>query len=188
MLDLETLATRPNSVILTLGAVKFNPYDLNQEPFSPIYLKPNVDAQIELGRAVSEDTLNWWLNQDENIRNDSMSLDDRIDLNNFISEINRYCVGVDRVWCHGPVFDIAILEDLYFQLTIPRPWSYGQIRDSRTLFDLIGDPRNEEQNHVHNALADSFYQAIAVQKVYNRLGIKHRFDESSKIKNTQSPI
>ena len=30
MLDLETLGTRPGCVILTLGAVKFDPYSLRE--------------------------------------------------------------------------------------------------------------------------------------------------------------
>ncbi|MCX7594398.1 MAG: 3'-5' exoribonuclease [Fischerella sp.] len=176
MLDLETLATKPGAVILTLGAVKFDPYS-DQEPFAPIYLKPDVDKQIEMGRLVNEDTLKWWSEQDEHIRNDSMSSGDRISLNEFTHQLNRYCVGVNRIWCQGPVFDIAMLENFYFQLGVPLPWGYGQIRDSRTLFDLIGDPRSEMQTDAHNSLADSYYQAIAVQKVYNRLNLKNYFDK-----------
>jgi hypothetical protein len=36
MIDLETLSTNPNAVILTVGGVKFNPYN-SEEPAQPMY-------------------------------------------------------------------------------------------------------------------------------------------------------
>ena len=38
MLDSETLGTGPDAVILTIGAVKFDPYNL-QEPHTPLYFR-----------------------------------------------------------------------------------------------------------------------------------------------------
>ena len=42
MIDMETLSTKLDTVILTLGGVKFNPYS-KEEPFEPIYLRIDVD-------------------------------------------------------------------------------------------------------------------------------------------------
>ena len=167
MLDLETLGTRPGCVILTLGAVKFDPYSL-REPDSGIYFRVDVDEQTALGREVQEDTLNWWLNQSEDIREEALGEQDRVSLTTLYRDLNKFLVGVDNIWAQGPLFDFAILENLYRQCGWPTPWQFWQIRDSRTLFGVHGDPR-EKGELLHNALADCVSQAEAVQKIYNKL-------------------
>ena len=44
MIDLETLNTTPDATILTVGGVKFNPYN-TQTPHTDLYLKVDVDEQ-----------------------------------------------------------------------------------------------------------------------------------------------
>jgi len=83
-------------------------------------------------------------------------------------------VGVDNIWCQGPVFDIAILENLYEQYGWPTPWQFWQIADSRTLFKVHGDPRVKGKVGLHNALEDCVSQANAVQQVFCRLGLEKR--------------
>ena len=97
MLDLETLGTRPGCVILTLGAVKFDPYSL-REPDSGIYFRVDVDEQTALGREVQEDTLNWWLNQSEDIREEALGETDRVSLETLYRDLNKFLVGVDNIW------------------------------------------------------------------------------------------
>ena len=80
-------------------------------------------------------------------------------------------MGVDIFWCQGPLFDYAILQNLYAQLGQPVPWNYWQIRDSRTLFSLVPKDHNEKRTGLHNALQDCIFQAKKVQKVYRQLGI-----------------
>lgn len=174
MLDLESLGTKTNSVILTLGAVKFDIYS-NAEPYQPLYLKFDVDEQIALGRFVDEGTLQWWGNQSAEVRDEALSDEDRIDCNTALDQLNKFLVGVDDIWAQGPVFDIPMLESLMQDLNRPRPWHYWQIRDSRTLFKLGGDPRREmDSQGLHNALADAYNQAKAVQMIIKKLNIvKH---------------
>ena len=96
-----------------------------------------------------------------------------------LDELNRFLVGADNIWCQGPAFDIVILEDLYRQMERPTPWQFWQIRDSRTLFGVHGDPRKKDRHGAHNALIDCYYQARAVQQIYNNAGIKKRTYESA---------
>lgn len=174
MLDLETLGTRPDCVVLTIGAVKFDPYTL-KEPGPGLYLRIDVDEQIARGREVQEDTLNWWANQAEDVREEALGSEDRVSVETLYKELNRFCVGVNNIWAQGPVFDIAILENIYRQYGWPTPWQYWQIRDSRTLFGVHGDPREKGKVGLHNALEDCVSQATAVQKIYRELGIKSKF-------------
>jgi hypothetical protein len=173
MLDLETLGTRPGCVILTLGAVKFDPYTLN-DPGPGIYFRVDVDEQTALGREVQEDTLQWWLDQVEDVREEALGEQDRVSLDTMYRDLNRFLVGVNNIWAQGPLFDFAILEHLYRQMGWPTPWHYWQIRDSRTLFGVHGDPRVKGKAGLHNALEDCVSQATAVQQIYNRLGIEKR--------------
>ena len=172
MLDLETLGTQPGCVILTLGAVKFNPYD-TQEPGPGLYIRPDVDEQIARGREVQQDTLEWWTQQTDEVREEALGTEDRIPVEEMYRQLNRFLVGVDNIWAQGPVFDIAILENLYMQYGWPTPWQFWQISDSRTLFKVHGDPRKKGALS-HNALADCVSQAEAVQKIYADLGLKKR--------------
>ena len=67
MIDLETLDTTPNATILTLGAVKFNPYN-SQTPHTDLYLKVDVDVQTKMGRIVNDSTIEWWGQQNKEVR------------------------------------------------------------------------------------------------------------------------
>ena len=60
MIDLETLGVEPDSVIMTLGAVKFDPFS-DTEPHTPLYLRVDVEEQSEkYNRTIDENTLAWW--------------------------------------------------------------------------------------------------------------------------------
>ena len=170
MIDLETLSTRPDAVILSVGAIKFDPYS-SAEPHDPLLFKVDVDSQTEMGRHVMEDTLNWWATQREHIREDALGEADRMSLDDTIKAINKWAVGVDVFWCQGPLFDYAILQNLYAQLDRPVPWQYWAIRDSRTLFSLYRET-DVAKVDAHNALADCDYQAKKVQRYYKQLGLK----------------
>ena len=167
MLDIETLATSPDSVILTFGAIKFDPFDPDREMGPGLYFRINVDEQINLGRHVDENTVAWWGTQNEQVREEALGEYDRIRLEDFTKELNKFVVGVNRIWAQGPVFDIVILENLYRQLQKPTPWPYYLIRDSRTLLKALGDTR-QAGAMLHNALADCVSQAEAIQDAVKR--------------------
>ena len=170
MLDLETLGTRPDCVIMTLGAVKFDPFNPDREPGPGIYLRMDLEEQLALGRTVDDSTIEWWAQQDSRVRTEAWDGTDRSSIHELKRELNRFLVGVDDIWSQGPVFDIAILEDLYRSQNWGFPWSFWQIRDSRTLFKVHGDPRQKGRDQAHNALLDCVYQAQAVQQIFK--GIK----------------
>jgi hypothetical protein len=174
MLDIETLGTKPDCVVVTFGAVKFNPHS-DSVPDSGMYVRLNADEQIAHGRSVEDDTLQWWMTQPEPVREEAIGDGDRCGVTDFIQQLNRFLVGVDAIWAQGPAFDMVILENLYRQWGYPQPWLYYQIRDSRTLFKVHGDPRVAGRDGHHNALADCVYQAQGVQQIYQSLNIQPRW-------------
>jgi DNA polymerase III epsilon subunit-like protein len=170
MLDLETLATTHDAVVLTIGAVKFNAFSL-QEPFDELYMRVNIDEQIAKGRDIEEATMTWWGNQEPVVQEEAFSSDNRESVADMLNALNKFLVGVDKIWCQGPHFDITILETLFKQYGIPRNWDFWQIMDSRTLFSVHGDPRDKNSKTLHNAVEDCKSQARGVQQTFRKLGI-----------------
>ena len=77
MIDLETLSTNPNAVILTVGGVKFDPFT-RTEPSQGMYFRVDVDSQTELGRDVMQDTMDWWGRQHPEVMEEALGDRDRI--------------------------------------------------------------------------------------------------------------
>ena len=168
MIDLETLHTTPQATVLTVGGVKFNPFD-SSEPHSEFYFKLDVDSQ---NRDVSDDTIAWWGRQDPKVQEEAFSSANRVSMETFLDSLPKWMVGVDVLWGHGYGFDVTIMEDMLRQCSKPIPWQFWQVRDSRTLFALAKvDPRKAMQTDLHNALADAYFQAKGVQMVYKELGV-----------------
>jgi hypothetical protein len=172
MIDIETLSTKPEAVVLSVGAVKFNMHD---EPVEKIHWRLSIDEQTEADRDISDDTLEWWSKQALAVRAEVFSEDNRISVPEFFKELNRYVTGCDKIWCQGPQFDLVIIENLYRQFEHHWSWQYWQVMDSRTLFQVMKhfnfeDPRKGVQQDLHNAAEDAYWQAIGVQKMYSAIG------------------
>lgn len=161
MIDIETLGTKANSVVLTIGALRFDP-NSETDPTDGLHLYLDVDEQTAAGRSVSEDTLKWWSEQDEAVRLDVFRADGRSGVKQALDELAKFVADADAVWAQGPTFDMIILEDLYAAFGEKSPWRFHKVRDSRTLFSVLGDPRGQFPL-AHNALVDCYHQAKGVQ-------------------------
>ena len=170
-IDIETLGTSPDAVVLTIGGIKFDP-TADDGLHSEFYYRIDADEQIEMGRSVMESTLEWWEKQSEEVKAEALEPTGRVPVEDTLKSLNKWLVGVDKLWCQGPVFDIGILENLYKGADLHYNWSFWNIRDSRTLFGLMPkDPRKEMNFAAHNALADAIVQSLCIQKVYKELGL-----------------
>ena len=172
MIDLETLDTQPSCTVLSLGAVKFNALN-DSEPHSEMYFKICVDDQDRLGRPTSDDTIEWWSKQDPKALDEAFDQTGAISVEEALRRITKWMVGVDVLWGHGYGFDITILENMFKMGEKPTPWHFWQVKDSRTLFTMCEkDPRKVlQQQDLHNALADAYFQARGVQLAYKQLGV-----------------
>lgn len=169
MVDLETLSTRHDAVILTLGGVKFNPFT-KQEPSDPIYLKFDADWQILQGRSYDDDTVAWWGRQDLEIQEEAMGEEGRVSVDEGMELFRKWVWNSDTIWANGSIFDVMVLENLCHQNKLPVPWNYFDVRDVRTIFNLGIHP-GMDKSALHNALADAYEQAIGVQNVITQLGL-----------------
>lgn len=166
MVDMETMAVSPNAVVLSLGAVHFDPKD--QGYTDSIYFRIDLDDQDKLGREIDPNTVDWWAKQDPKIMEEAFSPDNRISLVEAMDRFHKFAWGCTAFWSHGATFDLVILENIYRQLNKPLPWNYWQLRDTRTLFDLGWDSEMPKGNK-HDALQDAIRQSVGVQNIYRRL-------------------
>lgn len=165
MVDLETLDTKTSAVVLTLGAVKFDPFlDL---PMKELYIRFEIESQEELGCTISEDVIAWWAKQTDSVKEEAFSDNNRLPVAEAIDKFHKFAWGCSKFWAKGHCFDIMILENLYSKLGKSVPWQYWEIRDVRTIFDLA-DPEMPSAL-LHNALEDSRRQAIGLRNIYKKL-------------------
>lgn len=170
MIDIETAATSSDAVILQIAAVKFDPKKPEIAMDGKLW-HLNIDEQTALGRIVCDDTMAWWASQGEEAIESVFGEDlERVPLETAMDEFHKFIWGNWNYWAQGPVFDFPIIESLLRQLNRPDPWSYQQVRDTRTLFKL-GIPYEYDNPIKHNALSDCIAQALAVQQIFEQLKV-----------------
>ena len=170
MIDLETLDVLPTATILTIGAVKFDPFgdDVNDPKCEKFYVRVDVDSCDRIGATISQATLDWWASQSQEAQNEAFDPENRIPIQDAINQLYKFCRGAKRVWSHGAGFDVTILEWYFRKIGKAIPWSFWEVRDTRTIFDIGINP-NRPPVLKHHALEDAWNQAVGVQNVYNKL-------------------
>jgi hypothetical protein len=170
MIDLETLDVLPTATILTIGAVKFDPMgdELDTPSMEKFYVKVDIDSCDALGMTVSPSTLEWWSQQSKQAQEEAFDPNNRVSVEEALSQLYKFCWGAKRVWSHGVGFDLIILEQYFRKIEKAVPWKFWEMRDTRTLFDIGINPERAAVT-AHNALADAYDQALGVQRVYRTL-------------------
>lgn len=184
MLDLETLDTGSDAVVIGIGAVVFDPESQQLGDTFYVEMSDDIDSQQRLGRTISGDTLTWWMGQSAAAKaifsQDGVSPDVRITtydaLQKFQAFVDANGAGTAEVWGNGANFDNVILRNLYASFGMVAPWKFYNDRCHRTVKDLAVKLHNPEfQARVgthHNALDDAITQAVHLQRAVACL--KHR--------------
>jgi len=174
MIDLETLSTKNNASILTIGAIKFN--RTNFKVTKKFYKRISHESNEYYNRDFNDQTISWWNTQDEEAKKEIFENKDRINLNLALQELSIF-IGNSRakIWANGAAFDIPILESAYEACNLDCPWKFWNIRDVRTIYDLGNlnlnnfKRQNNMLNNCHNALADCETQLAAMEKAMDNI-------------------
>ncbi len=169
MLDLETLGTAADAVILSIGAVRFD-LDTNQIDDAGFYASVSVDSNLDAKRRIQESTLIWWLQQGaaaQGVFHETKQAlrTALVDLSDWIR--NKECT----VWSNGADFDLPMLAHAYISLGIEVPWHFWNSRCFRTYKNLPGAKAIKVpfDGVKHNALFDAVHQAKHVQAIHAAL-------------------
>ena len=166
MIDLETLGTTADSVIMSLGAVKF---DLESEAIDPdgFYGSISIESNMDAGRRISEDTMIWWLKQSAAAQ--QVFHEEKLSLSQTLEEFSDW-LSHDKwvVWSNGASFDIPMLEHAYKTHGMNPPWEFWNSRCVRTYKALPGAKNigAKDEGVAHNALNDAYKQAKTVQMIH----------------------
>lgn len=173
MIDLETLSTRPNAVILVIAAVKFNRTGKLTElkEMDTFYLRIDINSCLRKAMHSSQDTRDWWNKQDKAIREEAFG-QPREDLSIALRQFVEWFGDTEYIWSHGATFDIVIMNEAFRRCGLEAPWKFWNCRDTRTIYDIAGIRNNElPQAAKHHALYDCHRQIWGVKKAMNRLGL-----------------
>lgn len=177
MVDIETLSTAVNAVVLSIGAVEFDP--LSGKILREFYHE--LDLSDQTNRHIDANTVQWWVKQclvnTDNIEFLAKNNNEKDDvayvlyeLGAFINGSTEYSIvrakGYEKlsIWACDPDFDIAILNDLYKEHNLPTPWKFSEpksVSTVRMLTQLAG-MEIPTQEADHNALNDCIRQAKEV--------------------------
>jgi len=152
MLDVETLGTEPGCAIVSIGAVWFGPDGITNEWYRSV----DVESCQDAGLTIDADTMLWWLNQDDDVRE---QLAGGEDLASALTQLATKLHPISQLWACPPAFDCAILEAAYDHVGQPVPWKHYERRCYRTVRETVGLPDLERQGDHHNALDDARHQA-----------------------------
>ena len=167
MIDLETLGTKPDAPIISLGAVFFDPFKGTVGP--NFYMVLDVKEQIKYGRKPDGDTLKWWMGQSgaaKKVFSDSAKpVAEILQLFTKWIKANEQKKGRQGVyvWGNGSTFDISLMENIYIQYGLDAPWNYNSIMDLRTFKRFVGNGQQIKKSGTnHNAVDDALSQAVYV--------------------------
>ncbi len=176
MVDLETFGTGRDAAIVSVGAVRFDPFTGEVDNAEPFTFHQKVQLSGDIGK-LDASTVKWWLEQSPEARAALLS-DPRLPLSEVLNNFGLWLCRdtVKGFWANGPTFDEMILRDAFARLNVHWPIEFRASRDCRTVFEMgkrldVPKPSNSLQ---HDALADAIYQARYVCAIYKDLGLSWR--------------
>jgi hypothetical protein len=168
MLDIESLSLQPNAQILSIAAIKFDPFEITVDFSNNPKLDILLDLEEQVNRHQDENTILWWSKQDKKVQAKIFNEEDRLSINETLNQLTKFCWQMSTIWCQGPTFDITVLNNLYAEYGRGIPWKYNAIRDSRTVLSLVDI---ENPIVTHDSIEDVIRQAKLVQLAIQKLGI-----------------
>jgi hypothetical protein len=169
MIDLETLGTRADSVIMSIGAVKFD-LDSREIDDKALYVSVSIDSNHEVApRHISEDTVIWWLKQGAAAQ--EVFIQPKTTLYAALQDLEAWIDHPDyKVWSNGADFDIPMIAHAFTTFGLDIPWKFWNTGCFRTMKGLPNAPKAAAKPRVaHNAMYDALAQAEHLQLIWNAM-------------------
>lgn len=172
MIDIETLGSKPNAVLLSIAAVEF---DLVTGQTGAIFEKNIcVNSCIEVGLKMEHKTIFWWLKQSKEAQK-TLTQHTGYPIKNVLREFaiwvfDNYGLGV-IVWGNSARFDLGLLEAAFTACKMDLPWEYYNERDVRTLVAFAPEVKaNTKFDGIkHYGVDDCKHQIKYCSEIFNKL-------------------
>lgn len=168
MVDMETLDLPPYPVILSVGAVAFDPTsDAIGEKF---YVVIDSQSAVNEGFTIGENTIDWWGKQNKDaqkILHEARDPNIAVPIREAFQRFTDWWVQNDAqyFWGNGAAFDNCIMAAAYRKLEMPAPWKFFNDRCFRTV-KAMSDVEITRYGTYHNALDDAYDQVVCMQKIF----------------------
>ena len=182
MIDLETLSTSIDAVIIRIAAIAF---DIKTgELLKEFDMKVNAKSCLDIGLKISEETIKWWINQDTKIINDTLVtslMSSENDIKDVLSEFTEFINKLREtyknvyIWGNGISSDNIWIRESYHKCNMKLPWKYYEDRDLRTIVyigDHIGNKSYKDipfEGVKHNPIDDCKHQIKYLVNIMNDL-------------------
>jgi len=169
MVDIETLGTDNNAVILSIGAVKFDPWGHGIE--DSFYVPIDPKSCQALGLKLDASTVMWWMDDERTAARSLMVKEERVGLAEALYGFNDWFGDDKPVWGNGSTFDNVILTSAYKACGIEQPWKFWNDKCYRTVKGMAPSVKLVREGTYHNAVDDALSQAKHLQKLMFALRI-----------------
>ena len=187
VLDLETLGSRDDAVILSAGVTvsKYDDLDLSFDELvrDGLYLKFNIKEQLDRGRVTQDRVVKWWYNQSAEARQVLRPLPTDTSFYDFPKRVEEYLAKKGLTfktvdWYDRKSFDMSKLQYLYeMELGQDIPWNPNQEFEVSTAIRFMGMDRyggvkvSDFPGAIyHNALHDAVVDRIRLANCFKALG------------------
>lgn len=184
MIDIETIGTAANTVVLSVGAATFNKEGVHSKKEWTL----DMQEQIKKGRGFDQSTLFWWMKQKDEAKKAFDPKLPKISLAEFFpsfedyidAELTKQKEKRDELkpWGNGANFDITIIEDMYRNQGPGMeaiPWKFWNIMCFRTFNTLTKAKDLVPRNGIyHNAADDAEFQALCVIAFWKKQASKSK--------------
>ena len=178
MLDSESLDLLPSAVMTSLAVVAFD-LDDPDTILDEVEIFLPGQPQLDLGRTISFDTIGWWMNQPDMMRNQiQRSVGGDRDLLetglHLVSRWFRETAGTSeyQVWCRRPQHDMPMLQSLLRDVGMNPFWRYDTVNDLSSIMTRAGVKKGDVDKTgfiLHTALGDAKFQLKCLIEADSRL-------------------
>lgn len=188
--DIESLGTVPGSIVLSIGAVRFDDKGLlNAHGYESADEAMRNKARCEFYREItlascggvgltfSHETLAWWLKQSDAARRvlvNALEGNGTQDIRQVMGDFKAWLEtgdGCQELWSWGQ-FDLPLLKTVFDRLGVTKPWDYKIERDARTLARelpvVIGVHRVGVAHHAFDDAVWCANQVVAMKQYLQR--------------------
>jgi len=175
VVDLETLGTRPGSVILQVGARAFCWHE-KLDSYENFIITVNKLDSLGFGFTTDKETAKWWSGQSEatkiGVFNGTASVAETLTaFDSYIKRLRREAASKGKdllIWGNSNDFDLGLLRAYYQHFGQEIPWDFRKERDFRTVKELFTEPYNKAKrtvtNHTpHDAFWDAMWEAMILE-------------------------
>lgn len=186
-MDMETLGTRENSIILSIGvlAADTDKYYKTKNDLRCCGIKvfPNKYEQEKKYKCIVDlSTIDWWGKQNETIRHQAFSQNNNAE--SCILCFTKICEFLEKndfsftdrdthIWSRG-LFDQKLWDSFTRDLLVDNPIHYGKWRDTRTACDILGGREHEYEKNIdfsdinfHDPLDDCMIDFLRLRELFS---------------------